>query len=1034
MKKLLTSILAVGALNAFAEISPMEEPSWGYQITGLADAPKDVVCVFTNPAPSSAMTWQVPSGVDSFQLLVVGGGGGGGGGASGNGGGGGGAGAAVTGVVTSVSSAYTIVVGAGGPGGAKKTTGTNGGDSKLSAGEVDIVLAKGGGAGGGSEGVATDGGSGGGAGGKTTSKAGAALGNTSLLTTSETFGSAGAGYAAKWGSGGGGAGGGGSKASSGNAGAGGAGRSFGIMGEDITYAAGGKGGQSGAGAAGRANTGNGGAGGQGDGKGGKGGSGVVIIRYALASNIAVRPDDKVKVYSGEEQLSGLADEEGNGWILVADASGTDVGEYMATIKLADGYTGWFDGEPSSERGILFSITPAANAWTVDPFVSPTSWFSGDTDVTLVNGETTWGPATATYTLNGEERGVFSFDVIPTEAGDYVVTCTVPQSKNWTDPEPLTKTVSFTVVDKSGTPPFDVTVSAITPKVADDKLTADIAYALSSEIASDNKVTLKALYSCDLAVTNEAVLATDVALDATGMVALGAELAADTNYVFLVYGESEDGVFSPMDASHLRVVRTPGPATDLAATAVYSAEQGGFIISGAVVPGLGTTTVTVRWALNSKELDQQKAFDFAFGADGAFAVTVPSGVTDGLNWTVVSSNEFGGVSWNQDLGEQPVVYPPARDCAWAGEDGVWSVAANWTDNAAPCSNDRAFFTNGTSTVTIDANTDVSSPAVRTLSVTDGANVTFIADGDARTFATYDPETSSPTLVGANSILAFSGANLTAGLGAGSAKVVFGNNAKFIADDGANVTVNNLSYGGSSVTLMATNQATLTCATEATAEPDGWTFLAMDGGTLDLSKVTLKSKKFALKAVDGTIDIYSMPSHDNGTAFYLDNGVINVKRVTNVDTDSLCLGSHTSRKTIALDFRGNRSSIVSPNCKIILSNKSASGTVCTINLHPDGTWDDSVAKFNTGTDIKFNNSVGVVVNVDVNGLKDWHGKGDRKMVIKLFKGSFIDFGEPAINLVGDEKVRALTTVKGRREGNVYCLDIEKSTPPGLAVVIR
>lgn len=1042
MKKLLTSILAVGALNAFAEISPMEEPSWGFQITGLADAPKDVVCVFTNR--SAAMTWTVPPGVESFQFLVVGGGGSGSGAYSYAGGGGGGGGGFVSGVVESAvaKDAYDIKVGAGGAGVAEKKAGNNGGASSLKLNGSDVAVA---GGGMGAPAAASNTAAGGGASGTSNGEDGNAGGARTNLGGG---GGGGAGHSGSNGSG---------TASNSIGGAGGAGLSSEITGILTGYAGGGSGGtrkkstsgtaasdggaQGGDGESGshvngrdaKPNLGGGGGGGGKGGKGGAGGSGVVIIRYSTPDNRAQCPSVDDKTYSGSEQCSGLP-ALGDGWELVEDGIGTEVGEYSATVRLLSGYL-WSDDEPSQERKIGFSITPAANAWTADPFVSPASWFSGDTDVTLLNGETTWGEATATYTLNGEEKGEFSFATIPTAAGDYVVTCTVPQSKNWTDPDPLTKTVSFTVVDKSGTPPFDVAVSAITPKVADDKLTADIAYALSSEIASDNKVTLKALYSCDPAVTNKAVLATDVALDAAGTVVLGAELAADTNYVFLVYGESEDGVFSPMDASRWRVVRTPGPATGLAATAAYSAEQGGFVISGTVVPGLGTTTVTVRWALNSKELDQQKAFDFAFGADGAFAVTVPSGVTDGLNWTVVSSNEFGGVSWNQDLGEQPVVYPPARDCAWAGEDGVWSVAANWTDNAAPSANDNALFTNGTSTVTIDADSDVDSPAVRTLSVADGANARFIADGEARTFGTFDPEGKSDFLVDAGSKLVFSGANLTAELGKGSERFAIKKGAALVADDGANVTVHNISFGGATgATLMATNQATLTCATTVNAAPADWTFLATDGGTLNLSKVTLTSQRFTLKAIDGAISIYSMPSHSDGTAFYLDNGVVNVTRDTNRDNEAFCLGSYTSQKTVTVDFRGNKSAIRALKCKVILSNGYAKKEICTINLHPDATWNDSVAKIDAGSSAFVVNKE-VVVNVDVNGLKDWHGKGSRKMVVKLFSGSFTkDFVEPPINLVGDEKVKALTTVTGRRAGSVFYIDIEKKSPPGLVVIIR
>ena len=1057
MKRLLLSALAVGAMSAFAGLSPTADPSWGFQITELPDAPNDVVCIFTNPAPSSAMTWTVPNGVESFTYLAVGGGGGGAANSSYYAGGGGGAGAVVTGrVECAFASTYAVVVGAGGAAGAV------GGESSVAlGGETKVIKAAGGGGGGTYSANGKSGGSGGG--GAQGKSPGAADAAKSLAPNGEILGNAGGGGANYAAGGGGGAMENGKGQSSGTGGAGGAGLQVTIGGIQFTLAGGGGGGSRtaarasggsgvggrgglgggsggipGAGENGLDGTGSGGGGGGSSSKGqaaggGRGGCGVVAIRYTVAEDVAECPRANPKAYTGKGQSSDLAGA-GKGWTLVSNATGTDAGTYYATVRLAAGFSRWDDAYAGAERQIEFRITPAANAWTADPSASPTSWYAGDTDVTLANAETTWGPATATYALNGEAKGAFSFDEVPTAAGDYVVTCTAPQGRNWTDPDPRTKTLSFKVVDRGSTPPFDVTVRAIEPREEDGRLTADIAYALSSEVASDSKVTLKALYSCDPTVTNAAVLATDVALDAAGTAALGAELAADTNYGFLVYGESADGVLSPMDMSRLRLIKTPGPATGLEATAVYSAEKNGFVISGTVVPGLGTTTVTVRWALNSSELDRRQTFAFAFGGDGAFEVTVPSGPSDGLHWTVVTANAFGGRDWSQDLGVQPVVYPPMRDCTWAGGDGVWSVAANWVGDAAPCANDRAFFGRGTCVVTIDADSDVGSPAVRTLSVADGANVRIVADGGARTFATADPEQTSPTLVGADAMLAFSGAGLSAQLGAGSARVGLGDRAKLVAEGGARVTVENLSYGASSVALVATNRATLTCATTATAAPANWTFLATDGGTLDLSKVTLTSKRFTLKAVDGAISIDTMPSHDNGTAFELDNGVINVTRETNIDLEAFCLGSYTSKKTVTLDFRGNKSTIRAPKSKVILSNGFATGPVCTINLHPDPTWDDSVAKIDAGGSAFVVNK-GVVVNVDVNGLRDWHGKGSRKLTIKILSGAFTaGFTAPTVNLVGDEGIKALTTVTGRREGNACYLDIEKTTPPGLAVVIE
>ena len=80
--------------------------------------------------------------------------------------------------------------------------------------------------------------------------------------------------------------------------------------------------------------------------------------------------------------------------------------------------------------------------------------------------------------------------------------------------------------------------------------------------------------------------------------------------------------------------------------------------------------------------------------------------------------------------------------------------------------------------------------------------------------------------------------------------------------------------------------------------------------------------------------------------------------------------------------------------------------------------------------------LVVNVDVNGLRNWHGRGSRKMVIKLFKGGLAaDFTAPTINVVGDEKVKELCTVTPRKVGNAsYNIDIEKKSGLGFAVIIK
>ena len=267
---------------------------------------------FTNTA-TEGFAWTVPEGVSDFEFLVVAGGGGGGAGQANHEsycrkGGGGGAGGVVTGLVANAAGTFTVKVGAGGArGAALGANGEKGGDSSLSLGDVNYVTAKGGGYGGGARYASTTdtgnaggpGGSGGGGSSRngTNTRAGGVSEAAVIgagVTASAAFGNAGGqGYSKTYAGGGGGAGGVGVGASASQAadGKGGAGITFAISGMPVTYACGGgttHQGVAGDGAAAARTTGNGGAGGHGNSSGKgfygeAGGSGIVISRYAVAS-------------------------------------------------------------------------------------------------------------------------------------------------------------------------------------------------------------------------------------------------------------------------------------------------------------------------------------------------------------------------------------------------------------------------------------------------------------------------------------------------------------------------------------------------------------------------------------------------------------------------------------------------------------------------------------------------------------------------------------------------------------------------------
>ena len=137
---------------------------WGFAETKTLEGISYSILTFTNTA--SAITWQPPRSVCTFDYLVVGGGAGGGcftglGGASGGGGGG----AALFGTVTDISagSLATISVGAGGVGSTEAgKAGGNGGDSSLAL-DGNLICALGGGGGGSSRAAPGSHGTGGGA-------------------------------------------------------------------------------------------------------------------------------------------------------------------------------------------------------------------------------------------------------------------------------------------------------------------------------------------------------------------------------------------------------------------------------------------------------------------------------------------------------------------------------------------------------------------------------------------------------------------------------------------------------------------------------------------------------------------------------------------------------------------------------------------------------------------------------------------------------------------------------------------------------
>ncbi len=706
---LLAAFICPAAALAEVVTEPLaDHPEWGYTVSGLGEDEDETAVVFTNHTETA--TWTVPTDLTDVQFLVVGGGGGGGGGTWGPGGGGGGV---VTGLVHSLTknSEVVIAVGAGGMGGqGNGASGQLGLNSSFSVTGSTYVTAYGGGAGKNkAKGVAGGSGSGGGATKDATYSGGSATKGTydATVVFAEAFGSAGGanGKSSYCSGGGGGATEAGGSGSGKTGGSGGAGLSIDITGTSIKYGSGGGGGGSSTKGTGGTNAGNGGSnggnatsakvnrggGGGGGGKnsgvalyGGNGGSGIVVFRYKVAGNVAFVPTVSSKVYTGETLTADVSD--GTGYTVTQNNGGIDVGDYDVVLTLDEGYV-WDDSEFSGT--LTFSITQAANVWTVEPAITKNSWTHGAEEPgVLTAGETQFGSVVATIAKDGGAATAFD-GTLPTEAGEYIVTYAAPAATaNYTAPEVTEKSVSFAVYAAEEIPPYTFSTGALS---VNGERTLSVPYSLACDVATTKTADIYVRYALDGAeTTNTVQIAEDVALNGGSDAGTVADLQPGATYWVDVYAVVDE---EPSDATTLESVSVPGPATGLAASATFTNDPREFIISGSVTPGLGTTTVTVEWSLNSDSLDNSRTFTFGYGDEGVFSNIVSyAELSDSLTWRVSVSNTVTTGTWGeQEWGDATETATKTRTdkaavtYTWtgAGGDNLWTNVANWsasrTDN-------------------------------------------------------------------------------------------------------------------------------------------------------------------------------------------------------------------------------------------------------------------------------------------------------------------------------------------------------------------
>ena len=412
------AVFAVSAATTgSAEIIETTPTDYGY--SRIVEVDGDQYQVFAYTSTTETWTVPIPDGVTSVEYLVVGGGGGGGTAGNARGGGGGGAGGFLSDELTVTPGAsLSVTVGAGGAAG-----------KPGSASFLGSVEAWGGGAGNSGEGA-----SGGGAQGWSNAAGGVAKGNGAQGSPGcpdagqHKFGGGGGGGAASAGANG--------SANSNNGTAGGAGKSSGITGESVVYAAGGGGGaydtykgtagaggsdgvggqggsSKGSATTGQANTGSGGGGGTYnlDGNAGAAGAdGIVVVRYLITdipsktsftgATLTINPS--TVEYDGNVHTVELTDItladgtvvdlsevlEGRDYELSQKSFGPDVGVY--TVKLTgigDSYTGEtstsfaiIDGdgilsEETTDYGLKRLIRENGKKYVVEIYTSTASDFT-----------------------------------------------------------------------------------------------------------------------------------------------------------------------------------------------------------------------------------------------------------------------------------------------------------------------------------------------------------------------------------------------------------------------------------------------------------------------------------------------------------------------------------------------------------------------------------------------------------------------------------------------------------------------------------
>lgn len=173
---------------------------------------------------------------------------------------------------------------------------------------------------------------------------------------------------------------------------------------------------------------------------------LVLVAFAACDTTAEKtkletPTVAAKVYTGSKLTATIAESEG--YTVVTNEGGTDVGEYDVVLKLSDETKyEWAkpDADDATRVTLKFAVTKATNEITA---LALDGWVFGETAKTPTAAAKFGTP---TFTYGATADGEFS-ETVPTAAGNYFVKATVAATANYDGAE---KTAEFKIAHSNAT--------------------------------------------------------------------------------------------------------------------------------------------------------------------------------------------------------------------------------------------------------------------------------------------------------------------------------------------------------------------------------------------------------------------------------------------------------------------------------------------------------------------------------------------------------------------------------------------------------